>query len=218
MLFRSDPVLQAESGMMSLTGEPDGQPMRHPLSLIDTLTSAHASTAILAALYARRDTGRGQRIDLALYDVALAALGNAGLYYLSSGESPPRSGNTHMTSTPTAAFTCADGLLYMAVSNQKLFGQTATALGHPEWIADPRFATPPDRTKNRAVLLAMMNAILAADTRANWMTKLRHLPAGPVRTLGEALESEETKSRGIVRTMNHPAICDFRVQIGRAHV
>ena len=96
-----DPVLQAEFGLMSLTGEPEGQPLRHPLSIIDTMTALHGVGAVTAALYARRDSGRGQHIDLALMDSAVAALGNAGSYYLCGGGQPPRAGNSHMTSTPT---------------------------------------------------------------------------------------------------------------------
>ncbi len=205
-----DPVLQAESGMMSLTGEADGPPLRHPLSIVDTLTSIHATAAILAALYARRDTGKGQHIDLALFDVAVAALGNAGLYYLSSGQQPPRSGNAHMTSTPTAAFASSNGLLYMAVSNQKLFAEMSRSVGHPEWIDDPRFATTTSRTQNRTALFALMDAVLATDTKENWAKRLRHLPVGPVRGLAEALESEEVAARGMVRTMQHPEVGPFR--------
>ncbi len=206
-----DPVLQAESGMMALTGDPDGPPMRHALSIIDTLTAVHATSAILAALYARRDTGRGQHIDLALFDVAIAALGNAGLYYLSSGTQPPRSGNAHMTSTPTNAFPTSNGLLYMAVANQKLFAEMCRSIGHPEWIDDPRFATTASRTQNRPALFALMNAVLATDTKENWARRLRHLPVGPVRDLAEALESEEVAARGMVRSMHHPDVGDFRV-------
>lgn len=205
-----DPVLQAESGMMSLTGEADRPPLRHPLAIIDTLTSVHATAAVLAALYARRDTGRGQHIDLALFDVAVAALGNAGLYYLTSGQIPPRTGNAHMTSTPTAAFSTANGLVYMAVSNQKLFAEMSRSVGHPEWIDDPRFATTTARTQNRAALFELINAVFATDTKENWARRLRHLPVGPVRDLAGALESEEVAARGMVRTMHHPAIGDFR--------
>ncbi|HJQ59660.1 MAG TPA: CoA transferase [Vineibacter sp.] len=205
-----DPVLQAESGMMAMTGEPDGSPLRHPLAIIDTLTSVHATAAILAALYARRDTGRGQHVDLALFDVAVAALGNAALYYLTSGQSPPRTGNAHMTSTPTAAFPTANGLIYMAVSNQKLFADMSRSVGHPEWVDDPRFKTTTERTRNRAALFALMNAVFATDTKENWARRLRHLPVGPVRDVGAALESEEAAARGVVRTSTHPALGDFR--------
>jgi crotonobetainyl-CoA:carnitine CoA-transferase CaiB-like acyl-CoA transferase len=206
-----DPVLQAESGMMSLTGEADGPPLRHALAIVDTLTSVHATTAIMTALYARRDTGRGQHIDLALFDVAVAALGNAGQYYLCSGKQPARSGNAHMTSTPTAAFPTANGLIYMAVSNQKLFAGMARGVGHPEWIDDPRFATTTSRTQNRPALFALIEEALAGDTKENWTRRLRHLPVGPVRDLGEALESEEVAARDMVRTMDHPATGPVRL-------
>ena len=133
-----DPVLQAEYGLMSLTGEPDGPPLRHPLSIIDTMTALQAVGAISAALYARRDNGRGQHIDLTLMDTAVAALGNAGLYYLCSDELPPRSGNSHMTSTPTNLMNTSDGTLYMALGTNRLFGQLCRdVFERPELAEDP---------------------------------------------------------------------------------
>jgi succinate--hydroxymethylglutarate CoA-transferase len=206
-----DPVLQAESGMMSLNGQGDGPPLRHALAMVDTLTSIHATAAILAALYARRDTGRGQRIDLALFDVAVAALGNAGLYYLASGEQWERSGNTHPTATPVNAFATQNGLLYMACANNKLFGDTCRAMGHPEWIEDARFADPSLRAQHKADLYALMNAVFATDTKENWAKRMRHLPVGPVRMLHESLESAEVAERGMVHTMEDETIGRFRV-------
>ena len=162
-----DPVLQAEFGMMSLTGEPDGRPMRHPLSLIDTMTALYAAASVNAALLARRDTGQGQYIELALADVAVAALGNAGLYYLCSGEPPPRTGNSHITSTPTNLFQAADGPLYMALGTDRLFGQLCRdVLDRPDLPEDPRFASPAARLANRPELFAILNGIFGAEPRS----------------------------------------------------
>jgi crotonobetainyl-CoA:carnitine CoA-transferase CaiB-like acyl-CoA transferase len=200
-----DPVLQAESGMMFLTGEPEGSPMRHALSIIDTMTGLQGVSAICAALYARRDTGRGQHIDLALMDVAVAALGNAGLYYLCSGDSPPRSGNSHMTSTPTNLFHTKTGPIYMALGSDRLFGQLCRdVLEHPEIAADPRFRTPKDRLANRPALFALLEKIFGTQPQEYWLKKMRHLPAGPVRSLRDALESEEVAARDMVTTVAHP--------------
>ena len=200
-----DPVLQAESGMMSLSGEPEGQPLRHPLSIIDTMTALYAAAAVNAALLARRDSGRGQHIDLALADVAVAALGNAGLYYLTGGGQPPRTGNSHMTSTPTNLFRAADGPLYMALGTDRLFGQLCRdVLDRPDLPEDPRFATAAARLAHRPELFALMNEILGRHPRRYWLARMRHLPAGAVRSVAEALESEEVAARGMVREVAHP--------------
>ncbi|MCY4231640.1 MAG: CoA transferase [Alphaproteobacteria bacterium] len=207
-----DPVMQAEFGMMSLTGEPDGQPLRHPLSLIDTMTALYAAASVNAALLARRETGRGQYVELALADVAVAALGNAGLYYLCSGAPPPRTGNSHMTSTPTNLFETADGPLYMALGTDRLFGQLCRdVLDRPDLPQDPRFASPAARLANRPALFAILDSIFKGHPRAYWLAKMRHLPAGPVRTIAEALESEEVAHRGMVRHIEHVTAGPIRI-------
>jgi crotonobetainyl-CoA:carnitine CoA-transferase CaiB-like acyl-CoA transferase len=207
-----DPVLQAEFGLMAMTGEAEGPPLRHPISILDTMTALHASTAIVTALWSRRETGRGQHIDLALMDTAVAALGNAGMYYLTSGEMPPRSGNAHPVSTPTNTLTCSDGPIYIAMSSDKLFGQLCRkVLNRPDIAEDPKFLTRPARTKNRAELYALLDSLFIHDTRANWAAKMRDLPAGPVRTMAEALESPEVAHRNMVRTIEHPKAGPLRI-------
>lgn len=199
-----DPVLQAESGMMSLTGEPDGPPLRHPLSIVDTMTALQAVGAINAALFARQTSGRGQMIDLALFDVAVAALGNAGLYYLCSGELPARSGNSHMTSTPTNLFDTENDPIYMALGTDRLYRQLCEdVLDRPELADDPRFKSSADRLLNRPELFTVLRDAFGAAPREHWLKKMRHLPAGPVRTVGDALDSEEVAAREMVtETLN----------------
>ena len=207
-----DPVLQAESGMMSLTGEPDGAPMRHALSLVDTMTGLQSVAAVCAALLARGKTGKGQHIDLALMDMAIASLGNAGLYYLCSGEQPKRSGNSHMTSTPTNLFDTADGPIYLALGTNRLFGQLCRdVLERPDLVDDPRFREPRDRLANRPALFKILEETFASRPRAEWMKRMRHLPAGPVRSLGEAMESEEAAARGMVVEVEHPKVGPVRL-------
>ena len=198
-----DPVLQAESGMMSVNGEAGGEGLRHAIAIVDTMTALHSVAAINAALYARRDTGRGQHIDLALYDTALAALGNMGSFYLIGGEQPKRAGNGHFASAPNNSFETANGKIYMAVANQKLFAETAKVLGHPEWAKDERFATLAARVANKPELTRLMEEVLRTDTKENWTQKLRHLPAGPIRTMKEALDEPEVKRRGMLKTYRH---------------
>ena len=199
-----DPVLQAEAGMMAMTGPVDGPPMRHPISIIDTFTSIHATAAISTALYAREHTGRGQHIDLALYDAAVAALGNAAMYYLVGQDEPPRTGNAHGTAVPVNVFQASDGPLYMALGNQRLYEVLCRLLERPDLLEDARFATPDARSENREAMYAILDEIFAGDTRANWAVRLRTLPAGPVMGVGEALEGEAVAARGLVQTVEHP--------------
>jgi crotonobetainyl-CoA:carnitine CoA-transferase CaiB-like acyl-CoA transferase len=203
-----DPVLQAESGMMSVNGEANGEGLRHAIAIVDTMTAIHSVAAINAALYARTTTGRGQHVDLALYDTALSALGNMGSYYLIGGEQPRRAGNGHFASAPNSSFDTSNGKIYMAVANQKLFVATCKALGHPEWATDPRFAALADRVANKPELTRMMEDVLKTDTKENWAHKLRHLPAGPIRTMKEALDEPEVKRRGMLKTYKHRRVGD----------
>lgn len=190
--------------MMAMTGPVEGPPMRHPISIIDTFTSIHATAAIATALYAREHTGKGQHIDLALFDAAVAAMGNAAMYYLVGGEEPPRTGNAHGTAVPVNVFQASDGPLYMAVGNQRLFAALCRILERPDLLEDARFATPAARSENREAIYVILDEIFAADTRANWAERLRTLPAGPVLSVGEALEGEAVAARGLVREVEHP--------------
>ena len=201
-----DPVLQGESGMMSVNGEADGEGLRHAIAVVDTMTGIHSVAAINAALYARTSTGKGQHIDLALYDTALACLGNMGSYYLIGGEEPRRAGNSHFASAPNGSFDTKNGKIYMAVANQKLFVDTCKAMGHPEWATDPRFATVADRVANKPALTKLMVDVLKTDTKENWTQKLRHLPAGPIRTMKEALDEPEVKRRGMLKNYRHSRV------------
>jgi succinate---hydroxymethylglutarate CoA-transferase len=206
-----DPVLQAESGMMSVNGEANGEGLRHAIAIVDTMTAIHSAAAINAALFARRDTGKGQRIDLALYDTALVSLGNLGSYYLISGDQPKRAGNGHFASAPNNSFSTSNGLIYMAVANQKLYADTCKAMGHPEWITDPRFKTVADRVANKPALYALMNEVLMTDTKESWTERLRHLPVGPIRTMKEALDTPEVKRRGMLKTYKHARVGDVPI-------
>jgi len=207
-----DPVLQAESGMMSVNGEANGEGLRHTIAIVDTMTGIHSVAAINAALFARdatgHGTGKGQNIDLALYDTALACLGNMGAYYLIGGEQPRRAGNGHFASAPNSSFDTKNGKIYMAVANQKLFIETCKAMGHPEWVEDPRFTTIQARVANKPELTRMMEEVLKTDTKENWTQKFRHLPAGPIRTMKEALDEPEVKRRGMLKTYKHARVGD----------
>jgi crotonobetainyl-CoA:carnitine CoA-transferase CaiB-like acyl-CoA transferase len=202
-----DPVVQAESGMMAITGEADGPPLRHQVAIVDTFTALYAASAILAALLARATTGRGQRLELALLDCGVAMLGNVGQYYLTSGRDPARLGNAHPAAVPVGLFRTSTGPFYLACGTDRLFRQLCVAvLQRPDLADDARFGTNTARVAHREALFALLDDIFAADSRERWLERCHAagVPAGPVRPISEALESEEVRARGIVREVDHP--------------
>ena len=172
-----DPILQAESGMMALTGEVDGGPMRHPLSIIDTLTAAHATSAICAALHGRQRHGRGDFIDLCLLDTAISALGNVGMQYLTDGRVPERSGNRHVVGAPIDLFATATEPIYLAMATDRLFRDFCRVIGRPDLVDDERFATPAGRSRNRDALKVEIEAALTTRPADEWLAEMRP-PAG----------------------------------------
>ena len=198
-----DPVLQAESGMMAMTGFEDGPPLRHPLSIIDTLTAVQALSAISVALYARASHGRGDFLDLALYDTAIGALNNAALGYLTSGDLPPKTGNSHMQATPVDLFQTKTEPIYMAVGSDRLFLRFCEdVIEQPDLANDERFKTPADRRLHRNALKEIIETVLKNEPADFWLQRLRHLPAGKVRSLDEALRADETRERNMLWTIN----------------
>ena len=207
-----DPVFQAEFGLMSINGEPDRPPLRHQLTIIDTFTAIQASTAICAALFERRDSGQGQHIDLAMMASAVSILGNSGGYYLVSGENPPKPGNPHPTFAPSTLFETKTDPVFVALSNDRIFNRFCREIiNRPEIIEDPRFADGKARAENREEIHALLADIFAGDTRENWLVKMRAFPVGPVRTVGEALESEEIAASGLLKTVEHPTAGSVRL-------
>jgi crotonobetainyl-CoA:carnitine CoA-transferase CaiB-like acyl-CoA transferase len=194
-----DPIFQAESGMMSLTGPVDGGPTRHPLSIIDTLTAAHATSAICAALLGRQRHGFGDFIDLCLLDTAISALGNVGMHYLTDGSVPERSGNRHVVGAPIDLFATATEPIYLAMATDRLYSEFCRLIGRPDLIADERFATPAGRSRNRDALKVEIEAALTTRPAAEWLAAMRHLPAGGVRTIDQALHAPEVLEREMVR-------------------
>ena len=194
-----DPILQAESGMMSLTGEIDGGPIRHPLSIIDTLTAAHATSAICAALHGRQRHGRGDLIDLCLLDTAISALGNIGMQYLTDGRVPDRNGNRHVVGAPIDLFATATEPIYLAMATDRLFSEFCRVIGRRELVDDDRFSAPAGRSYNRDALKLEIEAALTTRPAAEWLADMPHLPAGAVRTIDQALDAPEVLEREMVR-------------------
>ncbi len=196
-----DTVIQAEGGLMSITGEPDGQPMKTGVAVADITTGLYAATSILAALHYRSQTGKGQYIDLALFDVQLSWLANVASAYLISGQPPRRYGNAHATIVPYQPFAAADGYIMIAVGNDRQFARFCQVLNRPEWVTDERFATNPARVTNRECLIEVIADIIAREPVAVWVEKLRaaDVPCGPVNDIPTALHSRQAQARAMVQ-------------------
>ncbi len=196
-----DFVIQAESGLMSITGEAAGAPMKVGVAVSDLFAGLYASQAILAAVIDRGRTGLGQFIDVALFDCQMAALANVAANVLATGSRPRRFGNAHANIVPYELFDAADAPFVLAVGNDRQFRKLAsTVLGRPELADDPRFATNTQRVKNREELRGILRECFATADRASWLKALDEasIPAGPIRTVDEALNSTQARERAVV--------------------
>ncbi len=198
-----DLMVQAMSGLMSITGHADGEPGGGPLkvgvAVTDVFTGLYAANAVQAAIIARQTTGEGQHIDMALLDVAMAIQCNQASGYLATGKSPTRAGNLHPSLAPYQDFPSADGNVLLAIGNDGQFTRFCAAVGHPEWAANERFATNSNRVKNRVALLDLMKPIMKTRTTSEWVTLFedKAVPCGPINTLAEAFEDPQVKARGL---------------------
>jgi crotonobetainyl-CoA:carnitine CoA-transferase CaiB-like acyl-CoA transferase/protein-disulfide isomerase len=191
-----DALIQAMSGLMSLTGEPDREPQKVGVAVVDLFTGVYATAAILAALRHRDATGRGQRIDMALLDVAVAMSANQGMNYLATGVAPHRMGNAHPNIVPYQVLPCADGPVMVAVGNDAQFRRFLALLGLPE---DPAHATNPQRLADREALVVRLSERTRAMTRAALVAacEAAGVPAGPINDLAEALADPQAVHRGM---------------------
>ncbi len=198
-----DLMIQAMSGMMSITGRADGTPGGGPqrvgVALTDLFTGVYAATAILAALEVRHRTGEGQHIDMALLDVGMAILANQAGGFLNTGKVPQRQGNSHPSLAPYQDFPTQDGAMLLAVGNDGQFVRFCEAAGHPEWAADERFATNTLRVRHREVLIPAMEAVTRTRTTAEWVALLedKAVPCGPINDIGQAFADAQVQARGL---------------------
>lgn len=201
-----DLMAQAMGGLMGHTGEEGGEPMKAGVALVDFMTGLYAAIGILAALQARAKTGRGQMVDLALLDSALASMSNLAQYYLTSGKAPKRYGNAHSTIVPYQAFRTSDGYMVVAVGNDSQFRKFAAYLGKAEWADDLRFARNTNRVRHREILVPLIADLLLKKTTAAWVEGMRAIdvPAGPVNSIDEVFAMEQVQARGMEITMSHP--------------
>jgi crotonobetainyl-CoA:carnitine CoA-transferase CaiB-like acyl-CoA transferase len=213
-----DLVAQAMGGLMSLTGDPDGQPTRVGPPVVDVLTGLHAAIGILAALHDRARTGVGQWVEVTLIRSLLSSMVNQSTAYLHTGVTPARIGNRHPSIAPYESFTTRDGQIVIAVGNDGQFRALARALGNPGLADDPRFRTNADRVRCREVLAAQIEAMLAAADSAHWSAQFaaHGVPHGPVNDLSQAFATAtalglqpvaqvpSTSASATVATLAHP--------------
>jgi crotonobetainyl-CoA:carnitine CoA-transferase CaiB-like acyl-CoA transferase len=198
-----DAIVQAMGGLMSVTGRPDGEPGGGPVktgvALTDILTGLYATVAILAAVEHRVRSGQGQHIDVALLDVQVACLANQAASFLATGKSPARLGSAHPSIVPYQDFPTADGAMMLAVGNDAQFAAFCRVAGHPEWAADPRFATNSARVENRPTLIPMIQEVTAARGTRQWREQLAEagVPCGPINTVAEVFHEPQVLSRGL---------------------
>lgn len=204
-----DLMVQGLSGLMSITGQREGEPQKVGVALVDVMTGLHACIAVLAALNQRHETGRGQFIDMALLDVAVSTLANIGLNQRVTGEAPKRMGNAHPSVVPYQVFETADGHMIVAVGNDGQFAHFVGVLGLAHLADDPLYKTNAGRVENRATLIPHLAAAMKTQTTAHWDAALSaaNVPAGPINDIGQALADPQSVARGLATMAgNRPAI------------
>ncbi|MCC6715034.1 MAG: CoA transferase [Gammaproteobacteria bacterium] len=208
-----DVLIQAMAGVMSITGDPDGAPMKVGVAISDITSGLFAASAIMAALRARERGGAGERIDISLFDSTLAWLANVGSAYLVTGQVPQRYGNAHATIVPYQAFATREGHIIVAVGNDGQWQRFCAAVGRPDLAADDRFRTNPLRVRHRAVLIPLLEEVLAARPASAWLSRLAEaeVPSGPVNTLDRAFADPQVQARRMVMEVSHPTIGPLRM-------
>jgi crotonobetainyl-CoA:carnitine CoA-transferase CaiB-like acyl-CoA transferase len=202
-----DPIAQAIGGLMSVTGERDGQPQRVGVALVDVLTATHAVIGILAALRHRDATGLGQQLDLALLDVQVASMINIAQAYLSAGVVAQRNGNEHPSVTPSQSFRCTDGVIMLAAANDGQFRRLCEAVGMPGLADEPCFVDNAARVRNRSTLTQMLQSVFQRGTVKEWVERLvaAGVPCGPVNDIASVFGDPQVQARGLRTEIEHPA-------------
>lgn len=208
-----DYIIQAMSGLMSITGEPDGSPVKVGVAIADVLTGLYTCIGILGALQHRNTTGQGQEIDISLMDCQVSSLINVASNYLCSGVVPKRMGNRHPNITPYQVFKVKDGDLVIAVGNDQQFKRFAAALGRPELAKMEEFIHNEQRLQNTDILIAICEELLSKKTKKEWKEVLdaAGIPNGPINTVAEMFEDPQIKAREMIVEMEHPLIDNLQL-------
>jgi len=193
-----DYLMQAEAGWFSLTGDPDHEPTRFGLSVVDQMTGLALGYAALCGVIRARSSGEGGDLDVSLFDVALSNLGYPAMWYLNAGHVQKRlSRSAHPSLTPCQLYKTADGWIYLMCNKEKFWPALAQALGHPEWADDPRFKTFKERFEERPLIQEMLDGALSAQTTAEWLVEFAGtVPAAPILDVGEAMENPFVRDEG----------------------
>jgi len=201
-----DFVAQAESGLMAVTGEIDGEPQRVGVPVADVSAGMFACMAILAALHVRDRTGQGQYIDISLLEAAISLLSNVSSNHLISGEEAERYGNGHPNIVPYQAFRTHNGYIVVACGNDRLYQKLCHLLGRDELATDERFATNPQRVRNRQQLVPMLQALFLQRDTDDWLEELRTagIPCGAINTISQVFRDPQIQARGLVWECEHP--------------
>ncbi len=208
-----DFILQAESGLMSICGELNGSPTKYGVAIVDVCTGMLACSSIVAALNARHSTGKGQKVELSLYETSLAMLVNVAQNYLTAGRDGGRFGNGHPSIVPYTTYRTADAMIAVGIGNEPQFARCAEVLGHPEWAKDARFNSNRARVENRALIDGLINEALAGDIADSWLAKLMAVgvPCGKINSVAQALDDPHTQARRMVETIEHPTVGALKV-------
>lgn len=208
-----DYLMQGEAGLMDLTGEPDGPPCRSGQSMIDFMTGIVGMLGLVSCLHKARTSGVGCDVDVSLFDVALHQLSYVATWYLNEGvASTRRPRGAHLSLTPVQTYSTADGWIYIMCMTEKFFEKLCEAIGAPELVRDERFQSLSARLQNRSELTCELDARFKLATTARWLERLAgQVPAGPILTVQEALDSEFVDKIGMIRHLPLPARADFRV-------
>jgi crotonobetainyl-CoA:carnitine CoA-transferase CaiB-like acyl-CoA transferase len=208
-----DFIIQAQGGVMSITGPEAGEPYKVGVAIADITTGLFAASAILAALHERTRSGKGQAIDVALLDSQIAWLANVAQNYLATGEPPARYGNAHPSIVPYESFPTADGYIAVGIGTDGQYRKFCATVGRPDLADDARFAANAARVEHRAALIPQLQAIFITQTTAAWLELFNALsvPAGPINDVAAALEAPQVQARGMVQEVEHPTAGRIKV-------
>ena len=214
-----DVIAQAESGTMSLTGEPEGQPMRFPTPMADMSAGLYATIAVLAALQMRNQSGRGQLVDVSLLESQVSWLANLVPAYFLTGQPPARIGNAHPMLVPYRVYQARDKAFNVGVATDRLWQRFCQTIDLPELAEDDRFKSNADRVRNRVELEPILDAHFARRDAADWLRRLRaaRIPCGPVNSLADILSDEHFLARGGVAELSHPLVGQLKTLANPLH-
>jgi crotonobetainyl-CoA:carnitine CoA-transferase CaiB-like acyl-CoA transferase len=203
-----DLIAQGATGLMSVTGEPGGPPVKTGVPLTDLGAGLFALTAILAALHQRHTTGAGQYIDTSLLEAGLALSVWESAEFFAGGDAPAALGSAHRFLAPYQAIRCADGYITIGAGTDRLFAELAALLGHPEWTRTPEFGDTPARVRNRAALIAEIETVTSSKPKAHWLAAFaaHSIPCGPINSYAEAFADPQVQARQMVVETDHPTL------------